>query len=188
MTGKQNGITVLQKVGIGMILMFITLILYGFIENKRRVYALNKPSLGIDPKRGAISSLSSMWLVLPLTVSGLSQTCCIIGLVEFYYKQFPENMRSIGGAFLYCGLALSSYLSSFLQSIVGKMSTGSKNGSWLKNDLNKGRLDYFYYLIGGVQLVNFFYFLVCAKWYTYRETIMVSSQRNVEEKKSDIKV
>ncbi|CAO2818643.1 unnamed protein product [Amaranthus hypochondriacus] len=185
-TGKENGITVLQKIGIGLVLIVITLILSGFVENRRRVEALSKPNLGIDPKRGVISSVSAMWLVLPLSVSGLSEAFAMIGLVEFYYKQFPENMRSIGGAFLFCGLALSSYLSSFLQSIVGKMSTGSNKGSWLKDDLNKGRLDYFYYLIGGVQLVNFLYFVVCAKWYRYRETVRLSSEGSGQEKKSDI--
>ncbi|KMT10400.1 hypothetical protein BVRB_5g115280 [Beta vulgaris subsp. vulgaris] len=185
-TGKDGGITVLQKMGIGLVLMVITLIACGLVEHMRRVIALTKPALGIDPKRGAISSLSAMWLVLPLTLSGLSEAFSMIGLVEFYYKQFPENMRSIGAAFLFCGLAGSNYLSSFIQSFVDKMSRGSKNGSWLKEDLNKGRLDYFYYLIAGLELVNLFYFLMCAKWYRYRETISSSLDESIEEKKSEI--
>ncbi|XP_010678590.2 protein NRT1/ PTR FAMILY 2.9 [Beta vulgaris subsp. vulgaris] len=185
-TGKDGGITVLQKMGIGLVLMVITLIACGLVEHMRRVIALTKPALGIDPKRGAISSLSAMWLVLPLTLSGLSEAFSMIGLVEFYYKQFPENMRSIGAAFLFCGLAGSNYLSSFIQSFVDKMSRGSKDGSWLKEDLNKGRLDYFYYLIAGLELVNLFYFLMCAKWYRYRETISSSLDESIEEKKSEI--
>ncbi|KMT10401.1 hypothetical protein BVRB_5g115290 [Beta vulgaris subsp. vulgaris] len=185
-TGKENGITVLQKIGVGLVIIVISLVACGLVEHMRRVFALTKPALGIDPKRGAISSLSAMWLVLPLALSGLSEAFTVIGLIEFYYKQFPENMRSIGAAFLFCGMSGSSYFSSFLQSIVDKMSRGLKNGSWLKEDLNKGNLDYFYYLIAGLQVVNLFYFLVCAKWYRYKEIVSSSLDESMQEKKSEI--
>ncbi|GJN24786.1 hypothetical protein PR202_gb12549 [Eleusine coracana subsp. coracana] len=39
---------------------------------------------------------------------------------------------------------------------------------WLAEDLNRGRLDCFYLLIGFVGAVNFVVFLVCAKWYRYK--------------------
>ncbi|KNA22671.1 hypothetical protein SOVF_032270 isoform A [Spinacia oleracea] len=187
MTGKESGITVLQKMGIGMALMVFTLVVFGLVEHTRRVFALSKPGLGVDPQSGVIiSSMSALWLVLPLTLAGLSEAFTMIGLVEFYYKQFPENMRSIGGAFLFCGIAVSNYLGSFLQTAVDKMSKGSKNGSWLEEDMNEGRLDYFYYLVAGLQLLNLFYFLVCARWYRYRETIGRLDDENVEEKNSEL--
>lgn len=185
-TGKDNGITVLQKMGIGMVIIIISLIVFGLVERMRRVVALTNSSLEVDPQKVVTSSLSGMWLVLPLTLSGLSEAFTMIGFVEFYYKQFPENMRSIGGAFMFCGMAVSSYLGSFLQSVVDKMSKGSRKGSWLKEDLNKGRLDYFYYVIAGIQLVNLFYFLACAKWYRYRETVSIFPDGCSEEKKSEI--
>uniref|UniRef100_A0A803M1B6 Uncharacterized protein n=1 Tax=Chenopodium quinoa TaxID=63459 RepID=A0A803M1B6_CHEQI len=186
LTGKENGITVLQKLGIGMGLNIIALVVFGLVEQRRRVVALTKSSLGVDPQRGFISSLSAMWLVLPLVLSGLSEAFAMISLVEFYYKQFPENMRSIGGAFLFCGMAVSSYLSSFLQSVVDKMSRKSKSGSWLNEDLNKARLDYFYYVIACLQFANLFYFLVCSKWYRYRESIRTSTDESIDEIKSEI--
>lgn len=67
-------------------------------------------------------------------------------------------MRTIGGSFLSCGLALSSYLSSFLVSIVNQGNGGDARGNWLAEDLNKGRLDYVAY------------FLMCVKWYRYKGT------------------
>lgn len=33
-----------------------------------------------------------------------------IGLVEFYYKQFPEIMISVASATFFCGMAASKYL------------------------------------------------------------------------------
>ncbi|CAI0453497.1 unnamed protein product [Linum tenue] len=88
--------------------------------------------------------------------------------IEFYYKQFPENMSSIAQSFFFVAYALSNYLSGFLVYVVHKVSEGNEGGDWLADDLNKGKLDWFYFVIGGLGVVNFVYFLVCARWYTYK--------------------
>ncbi|PON35057.1 Proton-dependent oligopeptide transporter [Parasponia andersonii] len=167
-TGKEGGITLLQRIGFGMVLAIVTMIISAIIEEKRRTLALRNP-IGIEPRRGAISSLSGFWLVPQLTLIGFSEAFTVIGQVEFYYKQFPENMRSIGGSFLFIGFAASSYLSGFLVSFVHHLTSGSKMGDWLPEDLNKGRLDYFYYLVAAMGVINLAYFLVCANWYKYKE-------------------
>ncbi|XP_048139057.1 protein NRT1/ PTR FAMILY 2.11-like isoform X2 [Rhodamnia argentea] len=95
LTGKEGGITLLQKMGIGMFLAVVTMLISAIVENKRRTLGLTEP-IGVDPRRGAISSMSGLWLVPQLVMGGLSEAFTIIAQVEFYYKQFPENMRSIG--------------------------------------------------------------------------------------------
>ncbi|XP_030475269.1 protein NRT1/ PTR FAMILY 2.9-like [Syzygium oleosum] len=167
-TGKEGGITILQKMGIGMALAIVTMIVSGVVEGNRRTSALAKP-IGFDPRRGAISSMSGLWLVPQLTLVGISEAFTVIGLVEFYYKQFPENMRSIGGSFTFLGFAGSSYLSSFLISIVHQTTGGGEgNGGWLAQDLNKAQLDYFYYLVAALLGLNLGYFIMCARWYKYK--------------------
>ncbi|KAK1359779.1 Proton-dependent oligopeptide transporter [Heracleum sosnowskyi] len=168
-TKKEAGITILQKIGIGIVLSIFTMLVSGLVENKRRSLALTKP-LGSVARKGAISSLSGYWLVPQLALVGLSEAFTVIGLVEFYYKQFPENMRSFGGSFLFCGSAISSYLSSFLITVVHRVTRNSAGENWLAEDLNKGKLDYFYYLIAGLMALNLGYFLVVAKWYKYKGT------------------
>ncbi|CAK9175185.1 unnamed protein product [Ilex paraguariensis] len=170
LTKKEGGITILQKMGIGMVLAIVTMIVSALVENRRRTVAFTRPTLGIVPRKGDISSMSGSWLIAQLTLVGLSEAFTVIGQVEFFYKQFPENMRSFGGSFLFCGFAMSSYLSSFLVSIVHQVTKNSTGGNWLAEDLNKGRLDYFYYMIAGLQVVDLGYFLVCAKWYKYKGT------------------
>ncbi|OWM69767.1 hypothetical protein CDL15_Pgr025616 [Punica granatum] len=167
-TGKEGGITVLQRIGVGLVLSFLSMIVAGLVEERRRSDALTKPSLGVASKGGAISSMSGFWLVPQLAIGGLSEAFILIGLVEFYYKQFPENMRSIAGAFSSTANALSSYLSGFLVSTVHHITLRSSSGDWLPEDLNKGKLDYFYYLIAALGALNFGYFLVCASWYRYK--------------------
>lgn len=161
--GTDEGFTLLQRMGIGMVLSIIAMIISGIIEAKRRYYAVYAPiSKVLAYGGGAISSLSSLWLILPLIIFGLAEAFNNISQLEFYYKQFPENMRSIAGSLLFSGIAVSSYMSGLLVIIV------HRSTSWLSEDLNKGRLDYFYYLIVSISVLNLMYFLVLAKWYRYK--------------------
>ncbi|KGN64261.1 hypothetical protein Csa_013882 [Cucumis sativus] len=90
------------------------LFLSAFVECKRRHLALEKP-IGIEFGRGAISSMSGMWLIPQFILIGISEAFTSIAHDEFYYKQVPENMRSIGVSFLFVGYAIiSSYLGNFL--------------------------------------------------------------------------
>ncbi|XP_027122506.1 protein NRT1/ PTR FAMILY 2.10 isoform X1 [Coffea arabica] len=173
-TGKEDGLTILQRIGIGFAFSVVTMIVSGLVESKRRSIALSKPTIGFEPKKGAISSMSGLWLSLPLVLSGISEGFAIIGENEFFYKQFPESMRSIGMAFIFVGTAVASYLSSLISSIIQSITGRSHGESWLAEDLNKGRLDYYYYLIGILQFLNLIYFLVCARWYKYKEAEDVS--------------
>ncbi|KAK0585945.1 hypothetical protein LWI29_036692 [Acer saccharum] len=185
LTGKEGGITVLQRMGVGIFLSVLTMLVSALVEQRRRTLALTSPTLGISPRGGGISSMSAFWLVPQLILAGLSEAFNSIGQVEFYYKQFPENMRSIAGAFSNCGMAGSSYLSGFLVTVVHHITSKSGNGDWLAEDLNKGKLHYFYYMIASLGALNFVYFLVCAKWYRYKGTDGCSIELSTDTKESE---
>ncbi|GAA0158692.1 transporter [Lithospermum erythrorhizon] len=167
-TKTEDGITILQKIGSGILLAIVTMIVSGLVEHKRKYIGTTQPTLGAEPRKGAISAMSSYWLVPQFTIAGISEGFTVIGQVEFYYKQFPENMRSFGGSFLFCGFAVASYLHSFLASVIVKITENATSNNWLPEDLNKGRLDYFYYMVAILELLNFVNFLVSAKWYKYK--------------------
>ncbi|XP_031405273.1 protein NRT1/ PTR FAMILY 2.9-like isoform X1 [Punica granatum] len=181
LTGKEGGITVLQRMGIGLSLAILTMLVSGFVESRRRHIALTRPTLGMEPRRGEISSMSALWLVPQFALAGLTEAFANIGQVEFYYKQFPENMRSIAGSLYYCGMAGANYLSSLLITIVHNKTGNGKGGNWLQEDLNKGKLDYYYYLIAAIGMVNLGYFLVCARWYQYKVTAEVKDDSETEQ-------
>jgi dipeptide/tripeptide permease len=167
--GADEGFTLLQRMGIGMVLSIIGMVVSGIIEAKRRYYAVHQTiSKDLAYGGGGISSLSSFWLILPLIILGLAEAFNNVSQLEFYYKQFPENMQSIAGSLLFSGIAISSYLSGLLVAIVHSATSGYQKDSWLSEDLNKGRLDYFYYLIAAIGVLNFMYFLVLARWYRYK--------------------
>jgi dipeptide/tripeptide permease len=178
-TGNEGGITVLQRMGIGIFISILTMLVSALVEERRRTIALTRPNMGIAPRRGAISSMSGLWLIPQLTLAGLVEAFASVAQVEFYYKQFPENMRSIGGSLFFCGIGFSSYLSSFMISIIHRTTEHAASGNWLPEDLNKGRLDYFYYTIAAIEVLNFCYFLVCAKWYKYKGTCKDTLEDNL---------
>ncbi|XP_038879872.1 protein NRT1/ PTR FAMILY 2.11-like [Benincasa hispida] len=184
-TKKEGGITILQRQGIGIFLSTMTMLLSGIVEDRRRAIALTKPTMGIEPRKGAISSMSASWLIPQLTLYGLADGFGAVSQLEFYYKQFPENMRSIGGSMFFCAIAGGSYLNGLLIILVHRMSNGSKYGDWLPEDLNKGRLDYFYYFLTGIELVNLCYFLVCAKWYKYKGATQNASEIHLISKEPE---
>ncbi|KAK9021380.1 hypothetical protein V6N11_011370 [Hibiscus sabdariffa] len=166
--GKQEGITMLQRIGIGIFISVFTMLISATVEQHRRSIALTKPTLGVVPRKGAVSSMSASILIPQFILGGLTEAFASIGLIEFYYKQFPENMKSIGGSLFYCGMAASNYFSSLLILVVHRTTDGTATGNWIPEDLNKGRLDYYYYMIAGLGILNMGYFLLCAKWYKYK--------------------
>lgn len=170
-TGRDGGITQLQRVGAGLFLCITSMMVSAIVEQYRRKVALTKPTLGLAPRKGAISSMSGMWLIPQLVLMGIADALAGVGQMEFYYKQFPENMRSFAGSLYYCGIGLASYLSTFLLSAVHDTTEGFSGGSWLPEDLNKGRLEYFYFLVAGMMTLNLAYFLLVSHWYRYKDVV-----------------
>ncbi|XP_040381783.1 protein NRT1/ PTR FAMILY 2.9-like, partial [Oryza brachyantha] len=171
LTGREEGVTLLQRMGIGMALSVVAMLLSAMAEERRRELAvIHAAETGGSLSNSRASPQSAFWLVPQLAALGLSEAFNQVSQMEFYYKQFPENMRSVAGSLLFSGLALSSYLSGLLVAAVARATRGDGDGDdgWLADDLNRGRLDCFYLLIAAIGAANFLAFLACAKWYRYK--------------------
>lgn len=163
-TGKEAGITILQRIGCGMFLTIAVSILSAHIEQKRRHMALTQPTTGFYPHHGPISSMSGLWFIPQLTLVGIAEAFTSVALVEFYYKEFPENMKSFGGSFYCLGMAAGNYFYAFLMGMV------HASGDWLPENLNKGKVDYVYYLLAALSTLNALVFVACSSWYKYKGT------------------
>ncbi|RWW33220.1 hypothetical protein GW17_00002073, partial [Ensete ventricosum] len=53
---------------------------------------------------------------------------------------------------------------------IRKSTAGPGRASWLDDNINVGRVDYFYYLIAVLGAGNLLYFVVCAHFYRYKGT------------------
>lgn len=163
-TKNPAGITCLQRMGVGFVVNIIATIVSALVEMKRKTVAA-KFNLLDDPK--AIIPISVFWLVPQYCLHGVAEIFMSVGHLEFLFDQSPESMRSSATA-LYCiTTAIGNYSGTLLVSIVHKY-TGKEN-NWLPDrNLNRGRLDYYYYLISGIQVINLIYYIVCAWFYTYK--------------------
>ncbi|GMJ03300.1 nitrate transporter 1.7, NRT1/ PTR family 2.13 [Hibiscus trionum] len=158
-TKHEGGITLLQRIGIGNFFSILTMIACGAFERKRRNWAILHPNA--PPS-------SVFWLSPQLVLMGFVESFNILGQIEFYNRQFPDHMRSIANSLIFCSLAGSSYLSSMVVNIVHHVTGGHGHPDWLTNDLNAGRLDYFYYVGAVMAAFNFVYFLYVAHRYRYK--------------------
>ncbi|XWS23251.1 hypothetical protein CRYUN_Cryun29cG0105400 [Craigia yunnanensis] len=165
-TGLDRGITFLHRMGIGFVISVLATLVAGFIEVKRKQAAL---AHGLQDKAHEIIPISVFWLVPQYSLHGIAEAFMSIGHLEFFYDQSPESMRSTATALFWTSISVGNYVSTLLVSLVHKFSAGPNGSNWLPdNNLNKGKLEYFYWLITGLQVVNLLYYICCAKLYTYK--------------------
>ncbi|XP_010511860.1 PREDICTED: protein NRT1/ PTR FAMILY 3.1 [Camelina sativa] len=181
-TGRERGITYLTRMGIGFVISIIATLVAGFIEIKRKQVAVEH---GLLDKPHTIVPISFLWLVPQYGLHGVAEAFMSIGHLEFFYDQAPESMRSTATALFWMAISIGNYTSTLLVTLVHKFSAKPDGSNWLPdNNLNRGRLEYFYWLITLLQVVNFVYYLWCAKIYTYKP---VQVHHSKEESSSPVK-
>lgn len=178
-TGLDRGITFLHRMGIGFVISVIATLVAGFVEVKRKEAAL---AHGLQDKAHATIPISVFWLVPQYGLHGIAEAFMSIGHLEFFYDQAPESMRSTATALFWTSISIGNYVSTLLVSLVHKFSAKPDGSNWLPdNNLNKGKLEYFYWLITGLQVVNLVYYICCAKLYTYKPIQIQSKDCDSEE-------
>ncbi|CAI9117177.1 OLC1v1018523C1 [Oldenlandia corymbosa var. corymbosa] len=173
LTGRPSGISPLQRVGIGLFIATFSMVSAAIVEHKRR----SSSSLNKD------QPLSIFWIAPQFLIFGMSEMFTAVGLVEFFYKQSTDGMQmhSFLTAMTYCSYSFGFYLSSVLVSTVNKVTSlaSAGKGGWLSdNDLNKDRLDLFYWLLAALSLINFFNYLFWSNWYTCQSPNSIHQQHN----------
>lgn len=58
-------------------------------------------------------------------------------------------------------LSLGFFVSSFLVSVINAVTATSRSQGWLADEINYGKLDYFYGLLAMLGFINFGVFMVC---------------------------
>ncbi|RRT64269.1 hypothetical protein B296_00003579 [Ensete ventricosum] len=167
-TGVESGITPLQRIGVGLFTVTFSMVSAALIEKKRREEAV-----------GPHKHLSIFWIAPQFLVFGLSEMFTAVGLIEFFYKQSAAGMQSFLTAMTYCSYSFGFFLSSLLVSLVNKITSSSSSGGWLSdNDLNKDRLDLFYWLLAALSLLNFVNYLFWARWYSTSPSLSTKAPNN----------
>ncbi|KDP29397.1 hypothetical protein JCGZ_18318 [Jatropha curcas] len=181
-TGLERGITFLHRMGIGFVISILATLVAGFVEIKRKQAAMAN---GLLDSHKTIP-ISVFWLAPQYCLHGIAEAFMSIGHLEFFYDQAPESMRSSAMALFWTAISAGNYVSTLLVTLVHKFSEGADGSNWLPdNNINKGKLEYFYWLITGMQVINLVYYLVCAKMYTFKPIQIHSKDEADAETKED---
>lgn len=177
-TGNPSGITCLQRMGIGFVINILATAISAPVEIRRKEIAA-KYNLLDDVK--ATIPISVFWLAPQYCLHGLADVFMSVGLFEFLFDQAPESMRSSSTAIYCIIIAIGSYAGTFIVSLVHKYS-GKDERNWLPDrNLNRGRLECYYWLVSGIQVLNLVYYGVCVWFYTYKPLEEVAEVMNKEE-------
>lgn len=154
----------LQRIGIGMVLSIICMVLAALVEIQRLKIAqehglIDQPSVPIP--------MSVWWLIPQYLLVGISDVFTMVGLQELFYDQVPSECRSIGLALYLSIFGVGSFLSSFLVSGIEKATSRDGKDSWFANNLNRAHLDYFYWLLAGLSSLELILFVYFSRAYVY---------------------
>ncbi|CAN6196586.1 unnamed protein product [Urochloa humidicola] len=165
-TGHPSGFTQLQRMGIGLAISVLAMIAAGALEVVRLRVAAATGMLD----SAAYLPISIFWQVPQYFIIGAAEVFTFIGQIDFFYDQAPDKMRSMATALSLTSAALGSYLSSLLVSIVTAITTRGGGLGWIPDNLNRGHLDYYFWLLSLLSVLNLLAYIPIAKWYKYRQS------------------
>ncbi|CAI0457690.1 unnamed protein product [Linum tenue] len=146
-------LSILQRMGIGMCISTLAVVVAGIVEGQRRRH--------VEPT-------SVFWLVPQLVLLGVAEGFNGVAQIEFYHAELPATMASLTGGFFALGYSFASFAAALLESIVraATRSPDNKKIHWLSD--NGGKLDYHYFVVAGLAALNLAWFLFMAKRYKLR--------------------
>lgn len=160
-TGKERGFSELQRMGIGLLISVLCMSAAALVEIRRLQLAKD---LGLVNEAVAVP-LNILWQIPQYFLLGAAEVFTFIGQLEFFYDQSPDAMRSLCSALSLLTTALGNYLSSFILTVVTSITTQGGKPGWIPDNLNKGHLDYFFWLLAGLSFLNLVIYIFCAKVY-----------------------
>lgn len=161
LTARPSGITILQRIGTGLLLSILTMVVAALVES-HRIRVAGRHGLLDSP--GAGVPMAAWWVVPQYVLCGLADVFAVVGLQELFYDQMPVGMRSIGAAAYITVTGVGSFLSSAMIAVVQRV--GGKG--WLGDNINRAKLQNFYWVLGGVSALNFCVYVYVANRFVYK--------------------
>ncbi|KAL6854414.1 hypothetical protein ACP4OV_019317 [Aristida adscensionis] len=160
-TGRARGLSQLQRLGVGLALSVVAMAYAALVEARR--LAMVSTAVAGPP-------MSIMWQAPAYAVLGVAEVFSSVGVIEFFYDQSPDGMKSLGGSLAPLEVAAGSYLNSAVLGAVASVTARGGAPGWIPDNLNQGHLDYFFWLMAAMSVVNLMLFLLCSRGYRGKVT------------------
>lgn len=156
-TGNEKGISVMQRMGIGMFLSVIAMIIAAITEQRRLQVS----------RQQDMSSFSIFWLLPQYILLGISDIFTVVGMQEFFYSEVPVRMRTMGIALYTSVFGVGSFLSAFLISVIEYLTSSEPGGggNWFSDDMAQARLDKYYWFLAFSSAISFIAFLTFSTFF-----------------------
>ncbi|KAL5729152.1 hypothetical protein ACHQM5_002141 [Ranunculus cassubicifolius] len=158
-TRKPYGIGLKQRMGIGIVVICLSSVVAAIVEHNRRRNAISQ---GFSENPQGVLDMSAMWLVPQYCLGGIAEAFYAVGQNEFYYSQFPNSMSSIATSLFGLGMAFGNLLGGVMVRVVDDATKGEGKDSWVSSNINKGSIDYYYWMLAVIGVINILYFILCS--------------------------
>ncbi|XP_073136393.1 protein NRT1/ PTR FAMILY 1.2-like [Henckelia pumila] len=149
--GRRVRISTRTRMGLGIFLSFIAMLVTSAVEGIRRT--------------GVASNMSALWLIPQYCLTGFAEASNAIAQNEFYFSELPRSMWCIAATLNGIGLALANLIASLILNCVDVISKEGGHESWISDDIDKGHYDYYFLVLAGLSMANMLYFIVCSSAY-----------------------
>ncbi|CAL4956365.1 unnamed protein product [Urochloa decumbens] len=150
-TGDARGLSQLRRLGVGLALS-VAAMAYAALVEARRLAAAATP-------------MSIAWQAPSFALIGAAEVFTTSGLLEFFYDQSPGGMKSMGTSLAHLAIAAGSYLNSAVLGAVAWATARGGAPGWIPDNLDEGHLDYFFWLMAALSVVNLLHFVHCSGRY-----------------------
>ncbi|KAF0928664.1 hypothetical protein E2562_006097 [Oryza meyeriana var. granulata] len=156
-TGNPHGLTPLQRVFVGLFFSIAGMSVSAVVERHRLTSSTH----------GAVLTV---FLLMPqFVLVGAGEAFTYMGQLDFFLRECPKGMKTMSTGLFLSTCAIGFFFSTLLVTIVHKITGHGAHGGWLADNLDQGRLDYFYWLLAVLSAINLCFFTLAAKGYVYKE-------------------
>lgn len=166
--------TLLRRIGWGLAVGVVAMAAAAAVESRRldlfrQGHIINQDDAS-NHRDQAVVNMSVWWQTPQYLLIGLSEVFTSIGQMEFFYDQAPDVMRSCSMALQLLSVCVGSYLSGAVVWVaqIVTQSLDPQHHGWLPKDLNLGRLDLFFVVLGVLMVINLGLFVWVAMAYEYK--------------------